>query len=156
MEEGVGHLIRRVTLSLANDCERRVSVHGLTGTQCAALLQLQRGGLATVGELARALSVNPGAMTRMLDRLERKKLIVRSRNSGDRRVVHIELTVTGVAVVADTRAAPADALDAHLAGFAQAEYQALKSFLARMLLNGEGVRRGCGEGLEGQGMAPGR
>ena len=150
MEDGVGQLIKRVTLSLVNDCDRRLSVHGLTSTQCAALLQLQRGGITTVGELASALAVDPGATTRMLDRLERKQLIVRSRDGGDRRVVHIELTPRGDAVITDTRAAPADALDAHLAGFTQSEWQALKSYLARMLINGEEIQRGCGEELGGK------
>jgi DNA-binding MarR family transcriptional regulator len=58
---------------------------------------LRRSRASTVAELARELNTDPGAMTRLLDRLECKGLCRRSRSTDDRRVVNIELTPEGEA-----------------------------------------------------------
>ncbi len=51
----------------------------------------QRPGL-TAGELATAVGLSPGAVTTVLDRLEQRGLVRRTRDSGDRRRVTVELT----------------------------------------------------------------
>jgi len=94
----------------------------------------------TVADLARELEMDAGAMTRLLDRLEKKGLCKRVRSSEDRRVVNIELTPEGAAAIAEVPAVLADVLNAHLAGFSKTEWQALRSYLQRMLANGEGMR----------------
>jgi DNA-binding MarR family transcriptional regulator len=50
--------------------------------------------------LADALGVTPATATRMCDRLVRKKLIVRRSERGDRRQVRLELSKTGLELVA--------------------------------------------------------
>ena len=79
-------------------------------------------------------------MTRLLDRLEKKGLCKRVRSTEDRRVVNIELTPEGEASIAEVPAVLADVLNAHLAGFSKSEWQALRSYLERMLANGEAMR----------------
>jgi DNA-binding MarR family transcriptional regulator len=49
----------------------------------------------TVAGLARDLEIDPGAMTRSLDRLEAKGLVRRERSTQDRRVVRLVLTGEG-------------------------------------------------------------
>jgi DNA-binding MarR family transcriptional regulator len=51
----------------------------------------QRPGL-TAGELAQAVGLSPGAVTTALDRLERRGLVRRARDSKDRRRVTVEPT----------------------------------------------------------------
>ena len=51
----------------------------------------QRPGLSA-GELATAVGLSPGAVTTALDRLERRGLVRRTRDSEDRRRVTVELT----------------------------------------------------------------
>jgi DNA-binding MarR family transcriptional regulator len=51
----------------------------------------QRPGL-TAGEVAVALGLSPGAVTTVLDRLEARGLVARSRDPADRRRVTLELT----------------------------------------------------------------
>ena len=100
-------------------------------------------GKATVAELARWLQSDAGATTRLLDRLEKKGLCKRVRSTEDRRVVEVELTPEGDAAIAEVPAVLADLLNAHLAGFSKTEWQALKTYLQRMLANGEALRDGA-------------
>jgi DNA-binding MarR family transcriptional regulator len=68
---------------------RRVGIN-LTDARCLDLLDVQ-GGM-TAGELANAASLSPGAVTTVLDRLERMQLVTRTRDQSDRRRVIVELT----------------------------------------------------------------
>jgi len=74
--------------------------HDLTFSQFVTIKKLA-GGIASVTDLARAAELNPGAMTRLLDRLEGKGLIERVADPEDRRALHIHLTDAGVAIWRD-------------------------------------------------------
>jgi DNA-binding MarR family transcriptional regulator len=73
----------------------------------------------------------------MLDRLETKGLIQRSRSKNDRRVVNIELSDKGTELVSHVPPAICKVLNHHLKGFEEHEFEMLKSLLVRMLVNGE-------------------
>jgi DNA-binding MarR family transcriptional regulator len=79
-------------------------------------------------------------MTRLLDRLEKKKLCKRVRSTEDRRVVLVELTPEGTAAISHVPAVLSEVMNAHLAGFSQAEWQTLKTYLQRMVQTGESLR----------------
>lgn len=68
--------------------------HELTFSQYITLKRLARG-TASASELARAADLNPGAMTRLIDRLAEKGLVERSADASDRRSVHVALTDEG-------------------------------------------------------------
>ena len=139
-EESVGYLMRRVMLSIVHQADKRLGEHGLTSAQWGPLLRLQKTGPCTVAELARWSHVDAGAMTRLLDRLEKKQLCKRVRSTEDRRVVQIELTPDGAAAITHVPAVLADVMNAHLAGFSRAEWETLKDHLNRMLQTGEALR----------------
>jgi DNA-binding MarR family transcriptional regulator len=63
--------------------------------QYRALVVLASRGPQRPVDLAQALGVDPSTTTRMCDRLERKKLITRQRDDGDRRIVVLELSAEG-------------------------------------------------------------
>lgn len=132
--------MKRVLGSIVHQADRRLEAHGLTSVQWGPLMHLRKAGRATVAELARWLQVDAGAMTRLLDRLEKKGLCKRIRSTEDRRVVQVELTPEGVAAIADVPAVLAEVLNAHLAGFDRGEWEALKSYLQRMVETGEALR----------------
>src|SRR5439155_20019978 len=95
-EESVAYLMKRIMLSIVSQADKRLDEHGLTSAQWGPLMRLQTvGGASTVAELARWLNVDAGAMTRLLDRLEKKNLCKRVRSTEDRRVVQVELTPEG-------------------------------------------------------------
>jgi DNA-binding MarR family transcriptional regulator len=61
-----------------------------TDGRCLDLIDVHDG--MTAGELARAASLSPGAVTTVLDRLERMEFVTRTRDPADRRRVVVELT----------------------------------------------------------------
>jgi DNA-binding MarR family transcriptional regulator len=139
-EESVGYMMKRIMLSIISQADKRLDVHGLTSAQWGPLMRLQNAGASTVAELARWLQVDAGAMTRLLDRLEKKGLCKRVRSTEDRRVVKVELTPEGEAAMVEVPTVLAEVLNAHLAGFSKSEWIALRSYLRRMLDTGEAMR----------------
>ena len=98
---------------------------------------LQRSRASTVAELARETQSDPGAMTRLLDRLEAKGFCRRQRSTDDRRVVRIELTPEGELAAQEVPIVLSEVLNEHLAGFSKTEWSQLKDMLKRMVANGE-------------------
>lgn len=139
-EDSVGYLMKRIMLSIVSQADKRLEAHGLTSAQWGPMLRLRNSGPSTVVELSRWLQVDAGAMTRLLDRLEKKGLCKRVRSTEDRRVVMVELTPEGEAASAKVPAVLAEVMNAHLAGFSKTEWLALKSYLRRMLETGEALR----------------
>lgn len=139
-EQSVGYLMKRVMQSIVQQADKRLGAHGLTSAQWGPLLRLQNRGASTVAELARWLQIDAGAMTRLLDRLEKKGLCKRVRSTEDRRVVQVELTPDGEAAIVAVPAVMAEVMNAHLAGFSKSEWQAMKTYLDRMLKAGEAMR----------------
>jgi len=81
----------RMALELAN------AGHDLTFSQYIVLKELA-AGTAGVTELARSAQLDPGGMTRLLDKLEARGFVARVADPSDRRAVHIHLTDTGRAL----------------------------------------------------------
>ncbi len=81
------------------------------------------------------MSYDPGAMTRMLDRLERKGLVRRVRCPKDRRKVIVELTDDGKAAYPKLIAAAVRTINHFLRGFTKADAHQLETLLKRMLAN---------------------
>lgn len=136
-EESVGYLMKRVLMTIAQAAEKRLEPQGITHAQWGPLFVLLRSGASTVAELARQLQTDPGAMTRLLDRLESKGFCRRERSTDDRRVVNIVLTPEGESAAQLVPFELSQVLNQHLAGFSKAEWTQLKSFLQRMLVNAE-------------------
>lgn len=87
--------------ALAQEAEQVLKGKGLTGAQYNVLRILrgaELGGLAcsTIGE--RMISHDPD-MTRLLDRMEKRSLITRQRQSDDRRVVKTQITPNGLEIL---------------------------------------------------------
>ena len=139
-ETSVGFLIKRVMQSVLLQVDRRLAAHDVTHAQWLPLYRLSRGECDTMAALARDQALDPGAMTRALDRLEAKGLIRRERSLQDRRVVKLELTEAGQAVSLLVPAVLAEVMNAHLAGFAESEWRVLVDLLQRMVANGDALR----------------
>jgi DNA-binding MarR family transcriptional regulator len=141
-EDSVAYLMKRVLSSFIQQAELRLEPHDLTHAQWQPLFKLRNAKTRTlaVAELARELQMDAGAMTRLLDRLEKKGLCKRVRSTEDRRVVMVELTPDGEAAAALVPGVLSEVLNAHLAGFSKTEWQALMTYLRRMLENGDAMR----------------
>ncbi len=129
-----------VSIMIASDRFRRrlagvVEPHGVT-VQQYNVLRILRGaepaGLATLDIGNRMIETTPG-ITRLLDRLEEKKLVTRKRRREDRRQVHCRITAAGMALLASLDN-PVDALDEQLAdGLNPGEVRTLNRLLSRII-----------------------
>jgi DNA-binding MarR family transcriptional regulator len=134
---GVGHLMGRARASLLSRLDADLERFGLNGVQYAVLKHLAEGAARTAADLCRFMHYDTGAMTRILDRLEERGLVRRERCREDRRVVFLRVAPAGRAQLPRLMAVGSRVLEQHLAGFSQAEIDALKSYLARMIDNGQ-------------------
>ena len=132
-DDSIGYLMRRIISLVGQGIEREMEATGLTNAQWLPLLKLHTGMASTVAELARQCDLDAGSMTRLLDRLEAKRLCVRVRSKDDRRVVNLELTDAGRAAAREIPKILCDVQNNHLAGFSVAEWQVLDGFLRRIL-----------------------
>lgn len=86
---------------LAQDADALIKQHGLTGTQYNVLRILRGAGTAGLpckGIADRMISRDPD-MTRLLDRMEKRSLITRQRQTADRRVIKTCITAAGLEIL---------------------------------------------------------
>ncbi|MBV8603048.1 MAG: MarR family transcriptional regulator [Pelomonas sp.] len=139
-DESLGWLFMRAKSSIGAECDQRLSDHGLTHAQWVPLLTLHLHGPSPVAELVRALDIDAGAVSRLVDRLEAKGLCRRERSNSDRRVVMVSLTEAGARVTEELTAVLSDVFNAHLQGFTHAEWRMLVDLLRRFIANGDALR----------------
>lgn len=139
--KGIGHLLHRVRMEMLAAVDRelgadeQIAAMEVTSAQFIILATLSMGLAKSASDLCKGISYDAGAMTRMIDRLEEKGLLKRSRDPGDRRLVNLELTEKGNAALPRMRDSSMRVLNRFLEGFTKAEARQLESFLTRMLEN---------------------
>ena len=91
--------MRRV-FQVVNEQSKKVEREtGLTGPQLWAIKTIAQGAPIMVSEIARQMYLHPATVVGILDRLEKQDLVTRMRSQEDRRVVRVELTARGAALV---------------------------------------------------------
>jgi DNA-binding MarR family transcriptional regulator len=139
--KGVGHLLHRVRVEMLSAIDRELATDrqiaplDVSSAQFIILSQLGLGGTKSASELCKGMSYDAGAMTRMIDRLEDKGLIRRSRCPDDRRQVNLELTEAGQSALPRMRIASMQVVNRFLRGFSKTEARQLEGMLTRMLEN---------------------
>lgn len=133
----VGRLMTMVKGALMEALDAELAPLDITAAQFVVLVKLADGAAASASAstLCKGFSYDPGAMTRMIDRLERKKLVRRIRSPQDRRKVIVELTGEGRAVYPQLIAGAVRVLNHFLHGFSTSEVLQLEGLLHRMLAN---------------------
>lgn len=72
-----------------------VAEHGVSWAQWMVLNAVYFDRAKTPAQIAQHIGVDRSAITRLVDRLEAKGLVARSRENADRRSINIELTTRG-------------------------------------------------------------
>ncbi|MEV4641889.1 MarR family transcriptional regulator [Actinoplanes sp. NPDC049548] len=110
--------------------------HGLHPTDLQALIAVMhaegRGDPLTPGRLGEEIGLSSGATTAAIDRLERAGHLRRSRESADRRVVHLRYGEPGMALAMAFFGPLGQRTDEVMAGFGDAELATVHRFLAGM------------------------
>jgi DNA-binding MarR family transcriptional regulator len=90
-------------ITLAEPIQDRLwQVSRITMAQLAVLRQL-RNGPESVGRLGAEVGLAPASVTRLVDRLEKRGLVARSRDGEDRRRVDVRLTPDGERVLGESK-----------------------------------------------------
>jgi len=102
LERSIIRSLRRIIRAVGLYSRELLRRRNLTTSQLATLRQLGRSGALSAGDLARGIAVSQATITGIVDRLELRGLVTRTRSAEDRRRVVIELTDAGREVVASS------------------------------------------------------
>ncbi len=129
----LGLLFRQVRDAMWARMEHELSAagHELTFSQYITLKMLA-GGQAGVTDLARHAELNPGAMTRLLDKLEAKGFVMRVADPVDRRALQIHLTPAGVSMWQDVNECGQRVRERAMTGMSDAEREQLTRLLEQV------------------------
>ncbi|WP_144111357.1 MarR family winged helix-turn-helix transcriptional regulator [Paraburkholderia sp. BCC1886] len=136
LETSLGYYLTKARNVLVERTDRAVKPLGLTAQQIGVILMLSACRANTPFELSRVMSYDSGSMTRLLDRLEKKGFVARTRSDEDRRMVKLELTQQGQDAARRLPALGAEVLNEQLRGFSAEDHAALMNLLGRFIANG--------------------
>jgi DNA-binding MarR family transcriptional regulator len=129
----VGRLLNRVKSGLEEAMDRELAPCGLTAAQYVVMSILASGRAESSAEICKEIVYDPGAMTRMLDRLEQKNLVRRIYLRGeDRRKVKLELTEPGRALYPQVKSRASALMERVMGPLSAAELDQLEKLLTRM------------------------
>ncbi len=122
--------------AMDDDTAGRLRAHGLTLAQRKALVVLNQGRTITPIEMSRALELDAGATTRLLDRLLAKKLCLGRCGGGDQRCVQLQITELGRSALDATEGMKVTILRHWFTSAGEGELEALCSLLSRLTAAG--------------------
>ena len=134
-QHGIIRQINRVRVELIDALDRELSKFDISAPQLIVLASVANKEADSASQLCKNISYDPGAMTRMIDRLEQKGLVRRVPNADDRRATNLEITTAGRALYPQLLAAKETVAAQFLRGFSLDEVRLLERFLDRMLEN---------------------
>jgi DNA-binding MarR family transcriptional regulator len=94
-DNSVGYLLKRCGLLMAQVAERRFQSLPITFSQWVVLIHLAQKQHVSATQLSASVGQDMGALTRVVDELERSGFARRERSRRDRRAVEIAITAAG-------------------------------------------------------------
>ena len=95
-QQNLADLVRQYTSAVLRHAAATAKRMRLEASELAALEHLQAAGPMTHKHLGERLSMSPGAVTAMIDRLERRGYVERILNPEDRRSALVRITKAGL------------------------------------------------------------
>jgi DNA-binding MarR family transcriptional regulator len=132
-ETSIGCLLRRLNNLMIPRAEARFADDDITFAHWVTLMCLRDGLASTCADISRHMNHDSGATTRLVDQLEKRGLVERTRSKTDRRVVHLSLTAEGKAVTKALAPRTMNFWNEMLDGFSGAEAAMLIELLSRLL-----------------------
>jgi DNA-binding MarR family transcriptional regulator len=130
----VGYLVKRGGVLMTQIAERRFEAISVSFTQWVVLMWLsaQQSHMSAT-QLSKELGHDMGALTRVVDELERRGLVRRERSRRDRRAVEIAITAAGRRQAGSAKRVMVGLLNELVEPFTEAEVVTLIGLLQRML-----------------------
>ncbi|GAA2741942.1 MarR family transcriptional regulator [Kitasatospora cinereorecta] len=132
LHDHLGYWLRRLSDEVHSSFEAELGAHGVTASQWGVMVSVAHGH-RTTGAVARQLDIDPGAVSRLVDRLVAKDLVRREPDPASRRSVLLVLTEAGRELV-PVLAEVADRNDAHFFGSLEAgQRRQLETWIRRLV-----------------------
>lgn len=128
----VGYLVKRINALMVPRIEAQFADAELTFTQWVVLMHLCHGGGDTCADIAANMNHDAGAVTRIVDQLEKRDFVERVRSTKDRRVVHLKMLPKGKAIAKSLTPRVMDFWNHILREFTETEALTLIGLLARL------------------------
>lgn len=133
LTQSVGFMLAKARNLMAGEIDAALKEYDITSQQMGILLSLDRGPASTPFELSTLLGIDTGLMTRILDKLELKGLLKRSRNAEDRRIVNLTLTKKGQELAEQIPEIVPPVLNARLKQFTPEEFKEFRRLLDKFI-----------------------
>ncbi|MEU9015736.1 MarR family transcriptional regulator [Streptomyces sp. NPDC048479] len=142
LDDYLGFWLRRLSDTVAARLEQDLAEYGVTVSQWDVLISIYRQDAVTAQDVAALMDINPSAVSRLVDRLEAKKLLARKPDPRSRRRLLLVLTDEGAALIPQL-SATVDQHDRHFFGdLDNAKRDELKEQLVGLLLRSRDQRTG--------------
>lgn len=125
--------LRRIIRSVELHSKQLAATNNITAPQLVCLLTIVGRGTVTATTIARDVHLSPSTVVGILDRLEEKGLITRTRLPEDRRVVHVVATAKGVTLAQSAPSPLQQALARALARLPEPEQATIALSLERIV-----------------------
>ncbi|MEQ1826832.1 MAG: MarR family winged helix-turn-helix transcriptional regulator [Pirellula sp.] len=99
LDDHAGYWLRYVSNHVSHAFAQKVEAKGATVAEWVLLREMLDAGPANPSQLAKTLGMTRGAVSKLVERLCRKKLALRSTAEGDQRYQTVELTPAGKRLV---------------------------------------------------------
>lgn len=136
----LGYLVSSVRSAIWDAIEAELEPLDISPAQFVVFNSIALGKGRTIGEFCRLLGYDSGAMTRLLDRMEKKELVRRVANPEDRRSYLVELTAESKAKFPQAKRRVEAVLRRLLGGFSNVQAEAFKRSLEQVLANAASMR----------------
>jgi MarR family transcriptional regulator, organic hydroperoxide resistance regulator len=133
------YLLNRAGARIATAFGEEMRPLGATLQMWRVLAALRERGGLRMGDLSDTTSIEVSTLTRLVDAMEKKKLVVRRRAPRDARVVTLHATPAGRRLTERIVPIAERYEDAALAGFSAADAERLKAALRRLYANMEAL-----------------
>jgi DNA-binding MarR family transcriptional regulator len=87
--------LRRIFKAIQDYSHKVSGKFGITGPQLWALKTISQNESLSLSDLSERMYLHPSTITGVIDRLERKGYVTRSRDKVDRRVIYVQLSAEG-------------------------------------------------------------
>ncbi|MFO1392528.1 MAG: MarR family transcriptional regulator [Steroidobacteraceae bacterium] len=131
--DSMGYLLRRVYTTMHDRIESAFAGHGFTLMQWIVLLYVRDGLARSATDIAREFRHDSGALTRVIDQLERRGLLTRERSSSDRRVVNLTLTPKGHRTIEELLPVVVGQMNLALEPFTREEFEQMRGLMERLV-----------------------
>ena len=130
----IGYLVKRCGVLMTQLGERRFESTSVSFTQWMTLMRLSwREEPISATQLSRELCHDMGALTRVVDELERRGLVRRERSRRDRRAVELAITAAGRREAESGKRVIVDLMNELAEHYSATELNALVGLLQRMM-----------------------